>query len=514
MTDLGGHSGRARNPGYRPGCALFRLVILILMVGSHPGAQAQPTDILLDFLHWNSHRQIALGGDPFLSPLAGQTGWWHQDLLEGGPGLRLENLQFLPVTPRLTAGEGRLETVSSRLGGGWLAEVRGRRLKVGVALESLRGSLGVTGDLASLRLEESGRVLTGLARIENVVPGLDLQVAAPLARGHTRLSGNELALGFRFNLLNRLWIGAQRERWGTGLRAVADLDQETVNAPLNLRSESVVLRGRVDLPLHFSLAAMVAESDHTPRKEFSDQGEDFQPQAWSQFRRQSLTWGREGRLGLVLRRGDGSLKAAGAGYWEGQRYLRLSHTTGELESYLLGLQLRLNGGGRLLVDFETGDFSAFVRVDVDSWRFAAWQEAWLGAKKVIQIEGEGRWERYHLGYTAPPGTWNWQVGLNHYELFPDAFSESWIHVPLVRPQDYERNDFARHRMSLGALSCGVAHELGFGEFFVKVHQFVYAYEHGREEEEAPEPSPAPGDPSQPRGWYGGTFARFGLCCDF
>ena len=155
------------------------------------------------------------------------------------------------------------------------------------------------------------------------------------------------------------------------------------------------------------------------------------------------------------------------------------------------------------------------RLGVDSWRFASWEQAWSGAKKVIQVEGIGDWERYHVGYESPWGAWDLGCGLSYYEIFPRAFYESWIHVPFLRPQDYERSDMLSSRLSLGAVSLRALRRFGRFEIAAELHQFVYGDDHVKSD--SPPSQPPPTDPAPdpgPGGWFGGSYAEFSLGYSF
>jgi hypothetical protein len=159
------------------------------------------------------------------------------------------------------------------------------------------------------------------------------------------------------------------------------------------------------------------------------------------------------------------------------------------------------------MDLEFGEFEGFGRFDVESWRFVSWQQAWSGAKKIIQLDGAGRWERYHMAYQDSVGAWSLGGGLSYYDIYPDAFSESWIHIPLLRPQDYERNDYSASRMSLGALSLNVSRSFRGFDIEFELSQFVYGNDHVEREAAA---DPAPAETEDHGGWFGGSFAEISV----
>jgi hypothetical protein len=445
-----------------------------------------------------------------LSPSLRQTGWWHQDLLDNDPDIQLRHDQYLPITRRLSGGDGELASVCTRVGGRHSLERWGRRLGLGLSASTVNASAAIEGDLASLDFSENGASAGALARIERLVPGLDLQVGIPLGESSSRHSGDGSVCGIHYAPVNRLHLLSRWSRWETQESVFARLDGETVISPLNLQVVGFQHEGRLDLWNGLCVEARIGESDYQPQFGLAAADYEFQPQAWSMSRQQSLEWATTDGLRLLVRHSDAQLRADGAAYWEGQRYLRLSHTTARLESYLAAIQLSRGPGRRIIADVEFGDVEAFVRVDVDSWRFASWEQAWLGAKKIIEIDGQTRWERYHLACEVPWGAWSVGGGLSYYEIRPVASSESWIHIPLVAPLDYEKAELASPRLSLGAVSLRAGRRFGKLSFSAEWHQFVYGNDH-RGDSPDPEPPLPDAEPAVvPNGWFGGTYATFSL----
>jgi hypothetical protein len=501
--------------GLWPGRIFFFLVVLLGFFAGPKPVWARPADSILDFMHLGSRPALGLGGDPFLSPSLKQTGWWRQEILDEDPEVQLKNYQFLPVTRRLSAGDSELELAYTQLGGRYSVEGRGRQLSLGLSVTSIRASAAVDGDLSSVNLAENGTSVGALARLEDLLPGLDVQLALPLGQSSKRNSGDGLFFGAHYCFRDRLQLASHWSRWDTQEAIVAVLDDETVSSPLNLDVDTFHHQGRLDLPLGFSLEARISESNYQPQHALMDDGYDFQPEAWSMNRQQSLEWVRNDRLRLLARHSDVQLQADGAGFWGGQRYLRLSHTQARMESFLGAIQVSLGSGRRVFMDVEFGDYDAFARMDVDSWRFASWEQAWSGAKKIIQLDGTGTWERYHLAYQGPWGAWSVGGGLSYYDIYPDAFSESWIHIPFLRPQEYEKSVLASPRISLGAVSLQAERWLGNVFLSAELHQFVYGNDHPGEIADQDEPAPpAPPPGPAPGGWFGGTYASFSVGYSF
>ena len=504
-------------PGMLPGRTLlssgiFLLLLVFLGVGK---AQARPADSILNFLQQGSRPDLGLGGDPFLSPLLRQSGWWDQDLLDDLSDVQLRNYQYLPVTRRLSGGDSEIEFAYTQLGGRYVVERWDRKLHLGLSITSARASAELNGDLASVGLGESGGSLAGIARLEQIVPGLSAQISFPLGESSSRRSGEGLRYGFHYALMERLFLTSAWSRWDSQESILAQLDDEVVDSPLNLKVDNIHHGARLNIWRSLAFEMSLRESDYLASNELSGGEYEFLPEAWSMSRQQSLEWGGESGLRVLLRHSDAQLNGSGGGYWAGQRYLRVSHTHADLESILGAIQISMGQRRRLIADMEFGDFDAFGRIGVDSWRFASWEQAWSGAKKVIQVDGKGRWERYHVGYESPWGAWDLGGGLSYYEIYPQGYSESWIHVPFLRPQDYEKIGLSTSRLSLGAISLRALRRFGRFEISGELHQFVYGNDHIKEDASPSVPPPTDPDPdSGPGGWFGGTYAMISFGYSF
>ena len=509
-TGLDRHAAR---PTLGFGRAATACLVLLASLVLPCRAGALPAEAIVDLLHLGSRPDLGLGGDPFLSPAARQTGWWRQDVLDEDDDIRLRNDQYRPVTRRLSGGATELERVATRMEGRRSVTGFGRRASLGVTLSTIRTSAASDGDLSSIGLSDEGAAVTAVARLEDLLPGLDVQAQVPVMRSSTRRSDDNAALGFHYSPLAAIQWSSHWSRLHNGDAFDAELDGESVISPLNLRVESAEHRGRVRLPGGFSLEAGIVESDYVEDDDLAGDRYEFLPTAWSMSRQQSLEWEHPSGWKALVRHSDVAMTADGAGYWEGQRYLRLSHTEAAADGYLAALQVPLGSRSRLLVDAENTDFDAFARIDIDSWRFASWEVAWLGAKKVVQLGGAGQWRRYHLAYEGPWGAWSLGAGATWYDIRPDAYSESWIRVPFSRPQDYEKTALGTSRLDLGAVSLRAERRLGAAYVSAELHQFVYANDHAGDSGDGQDPDPdEPGDGSgdDVGGWFGGTYATMSI----
>lgn len=474
-------------------------------------AQSRPAHFLLDTLQLGSRHSPGLGGDPFLSPVMRQTGWWEQKLLDDPGDIQLRNYQYLPVTPRLSSGGSQIEAVYTELGGRYVIERWQRKLSLGVSLDAARNTTAMYQDLASISLAQDATRVAGLARLDDILPGLAAQISFPVSESDSWLAGERLSYGFNFNLQDRLFLGSSRTHWDDQGSLVANLDDENVVSPLNLDVKQFRHEGRLRIWRDLAVELSLSEADYLRGQDLEGNQYEFLPEAWSYSRQQSVEWGQKMGLRLLFRHCDAGMKGEGGGYWEGARYLRVSHTNGQIESYLGAVQFPLGPNRRIFGDAEFVEFDFFGRFGIDSWRFASWEQAWSGAKKVIQLGGSGRWERYHLGYESLGNSWDWGGGLSFYDIYPEAYSESWIHIPFVSRQDYEESNLATGRYSLGAVSLKLIWRPARFRISAELHQFVYGDDHlDLESEPDPAPLPPADQDSSSEGWYGGSYAEFSI----
>jgi len=487
--------------------------VLLLVLSSliTDGAQSRPANFILDMLQLGSRHAPGLGGDPFLSPIMRQSGWWKQELLDDNADIQLRNYQYLPVTPRLSSGVSQIEAVYTEIGGRYVIQRWQRQLSLGVSLVAARNTTALNKDLVSISLGQDGKRVAGLARLDEILPGLAAQVTFPVSESDSWLAGERLAYGFNYNWRGRLYLGSSRSHWDDRGSIIALFDDEVVASPLNIDVKEFRHEARLRIWRGLAVELSLSEADYLHGHALEGSQYEFLPEAWSNFRQQSVEWGQEWGLRLLFRHSDAAMKGSGGGYWEGARYLRVSHTHAQIESYLGAVQFPLGPNRRIFADVEFSDWDFFGRFGIDSWRFASWEQAWSGAKKVIQLGGSGRWERYHLGFESRTKAWDWGGGLSYYDIYPDAFSESWIHIPFVSPQAYEESNLAIDRFSLGAISLKVIWRMARFDITAELHQFVYGDDH-LDPQPGPEPDPQPptDQDSGFGGWVGGSYAEFSI----
>ncbi|MFH1845144.1 MAG: hypothetical protein ABIF77_18305, partial [bacterium] len=502
-------------PGGAPATALLLIVVACIVITGQ--VSARPADLILDILQTGSRDDLGLGGDPLLSIVLRESGWWNQPLLDSSSPLQFDTYQYVPVTRRLSGDATEIVRAHSQLGIRHLWQYRNRTLNLGLLARSGRVSTKLVGDLSEVSLRETGQLYSGIVRIGDIVPGLDGLLTLPLGKSAANHTGDGLRYGLHYNLADRVWLTSDRLNWETDESVIADLDSETVNSPLNLRLTEANHAGRIRAWRSLCAEMSVRQTSYTEQNDLAGtETYEFIPEAWSSTRQYSLEWGDRGKLRFLVRKTESKFRGAGNGYWGGERYTRMSHGHYDLKSWLLGTRIPFTAGRSFLVDLEFGEFSGFGRIDVDSWKFASWQEAWLGAKKIIQLGGEGRWERYHVGYQTPWKTWDLKGGLTWYEIYPNAYSESWIHVVFFPRQEYTKSTLTSSRFTLGAFSLGCQREFGRLSIMAEMHQFIFFNDHLKDDPST-EPEPEPGDPDagdNPGGWFGGTYAHLGFGYSF
>jgi len=513
-------SATKARPTPRVGRALTMLLLFLATIALCLGtrqADARPADLILSVLHSGSRDDLGLGGNPFHSVARGESGWWGQSLFDATSPLQFDTYQYLPVTRRLSGDASEIVRAHSQLGVRHRWRYRDRTANIGMLVRSGRVSTKLVGDLSEINLREVGQIYSGVVRLDGIVPGLDGQLTFPLGRSASNHAGDGVRYGLRYNLTDRLWLTSDWLDWRIDESLIADLESETVVSPLNLQLTESNHRGRVRVWRSLCAEMSVRQVSYSTQEDLIGiEDYEFIPEAHSSTRQHSLEWGDRGQLRFLIRQAESRFRGIGNGYWGGERYTRLSYGHYDLRSWLVGSWIPLSAGRSLLVDMEFGEYSGIGRIDVDSWKFAAWQEAWLGAKKIIQLKGVSRWERYHVGYQTPWKAWNLKGGLTWYEIYPEAFSESWIHIVFARPADYTKTSLTSSRFTLGAVSLGCSREFGRISILAEVHQFVFFNDH-LEDGSSVGPDPEPGEPGaddSPGGWFGGTYGHLGIGYSF
>ena len=470
----------------------------LVCLGSVPVA-ADLSGALLEVLQIGSRPDLGLGGDPFLSPAAGEMGWWRTPAERA---VSVSSVQYAPVTRRLSGNRGELGSSET-----WLA-VRDRRELAGWQLAGEldlshrdRDQAWITEE-SDVRLAEQGMLASGWVYARTPLPNLQLKVGFPLSREATRSPRAPFAYGVRGVLGDRVALSGDWRLGNYGVPFDSEAAGELVRASINSEERRFETLARVRLWRGLAMEASYREFLYEPHSGLSDAFRDeFLPEAQLYLRQVSLEW-RGSPVDLVLRSTSLDFYGLANGYWGGQRYLRLSSGRGALDGWLVSAQRRF-GRDRIQADFETSDLSASGRADIEGWRFD--DSNFVGGKKVAEGGGEGRLERYRIGYERSRAWGRLRGGVSWYEIRPTIDLASWTKIVFVR-RDYEEYDVSSDRYSLAALSLGCSIEWRDVVFDLGLHQFVHFDDH------LPASSDDPGGSGKEdlSGWYGGSYLEMAV----
>jgi hypothetical protein len=438
-----------------------------------------------------------------------ETGWWHTDRQRD---VRLRLQQNSPITRRLSGDRGEVWSTQTELSirdwrayGGW-------RLASELLLARRHGYSALTEDPAAIRLSESGVITAGSLHVEApFTPTVAAKIEFPFARAATHSVNTPLACGLRGVIADRLWFSGEWRSGSYGVPLHSEVEKELIHVSPNVKHETTYLHARVRAWHGLAGEVSYRGSSGEPNASLSGASHDeFLPQGDLYLRQFSIEWrGLASRFDLIARHTNCDVRGGGNGYWGGQRYFRMSHSSVRLDGWLAATQVRL-GNGRMQLDVASSDFSGFVRVDGEGWRFG--RSDFIAGKKVFQVSGDGVLQRFRLGYEQARSPARLCGAFTWYEIRPSASWESWTKIVVVR-QDYEQNR-ASGRYSVAAFSLGgearwrdLALELG-------LRQFVHFDDHRKAPEERPAVPGLPSGPGEsserPSGWYGGTFLETSL----
>ena len=483
-------------------------VALALMWATSVEAAGEITPLLQP----GSRAALGLGGDPFLSPLLDECGWWSEPGFTTSPMARVRSVASEPLTRRATRGGGSLDFGETSVQMQYASRFAGRPLALSGRISSPRwnGTLAAAG--GELRFIGEGSRAEAGVRVSELAPGLSAQASGPLwADGGARRTAS-LGAGLRYR--PRPWLAAQAS-WREARIPEAfssDLYGEPLAASLNLRSEQRRLDGRLALGGRIAVEGSVARTRYAPitprttlpRYEIAPTGTGALDQASAEIR---ITRG----LAALTRWTRGSLDVAGDAVWGGERFGRLSYARADLESYLFAVEAHARGGARWVLDAERARARGRARLVLETWPFTSTLVDLLGLRRIGRVTAEAQWHRLHAGLDRPLGAaGRAQLGVAWYDVEPDASAESWRPVFLAFGKTDDRVDaLGVRRAQLASVSLGGALRLGGMEGALALEQFVFArafrtppapVESGNSQAAA---DAAPGG-AKPGGWPGGT----------
>jgi hypothetical protein len=461
---------------------------------------------LTGLLQPGSRPALALGGDPFCSPVDDQDGWWQRPGLSRGQEVIVEGTWSEPLRTDVA-------NLQRTIAGRWAVDPSVARGRVRLGGEIIAPDWGIrwaSGD-GGMRLEGSGVGGTLGMRVRELVPGFTVQAVSPTIGDRMGVRSTPAGVGARycFRTLAVVQAAWETSREPEVLRS--DLYGEPIEASLNLRTERTRVDASIRLPGRLRVEGSAGWGDFQDLEaRQAAPVYHLAPLGRSTLAQASVAWQSPIGWRVLGRYTHRELEIQGTASWGGQRFAEISPGRAGQESYLLGAEYVSPGGSRWLIDAETVRAEARARLELETWPFTSATVDLLGLRRIYRAQGEARWHRAHVGFVRPVRrTALISAGLAGYDIAPAGTLESWRPVFLVfgsADREFDRLD--TRRLQLVALSFGFGLAFGNTRFDLAAQQFVFAKSfqsaaHATGGGTVPEPTGAvtPTD-NQGRGWSG------------
>ncbi len=488
---------RARGP------AGVLLAACALLFGPGSAAGADPANLLQP----GSRPAVGLGGDPFLSPLADDSGWWGSFRFHSSTGVQIDALSDEPVTESGAKHKGHAD--DRRLG--WTLDGAARagpaRLSLGARLEARSADLSWRGSQSTVESGAHGSGLTVAARATGLAPGLTLQAIAPAGWPGCERTTSSAGAGARFELGGFIRVQGQfsRARVPEVLQVLAR--DQPVDAPMNLSADVYRADLRVRLASRLEAEASAGATwlrpiqprdtawtfEHFPRGHVYDQ-------------QASLAWGRPGRR-VLGRWSRVDLDASEESTWGGLRFAQIPTLHGGLGAWLAAAEWTGADSRRWLMEAEQFDLRGRAFGAVETWPFTSLLVGLLGTRGYASATAHADGWRAHVGHDRPVGgALRVQMAATWYDIRPEASLLTWESaVGGLGARDLRRYRLSVSRVQLAAISTSLSGTAKRLQWSVNLRQFVYA----RSVHAGGSANGGGGgvaSPSSPpaRGWPGGT----------
>jgi len=227
-----------RMRGFLPAASLLLLGALAYP-SSAPG---QAAEAVLDLLHPGSRSSLGLGGDPFLSPLDDEVGWWARARTITGGEVRLDVRDYAPLPEHANSQRGALYARRTRVSVSRRLPYGTRSVALTARIESPSTALSVGQADGSLRMSSSGSVAQGYLRLMDLWPGAThracLGMGVPVTAAY--LITAVLAVPAMSSMLVTAW------RPGVSAGRAGPIRPESLAGILCLRSALHPIRRRAD----------------------------------------------------------------------------------------------------------------------------------------------------------------------------------------------------------------------------------------------------------------------------
>ena len=459
------------------------LAAVIVIAAGDAGADPRGP---LDLLRPGSQAAVGLGGDPFLSPLRDDVGWWSDLRLDGRPGSIAEIETSRPAD--LGAGSG-FESRQAR----WSATALGNLARVswtaGIGLDEPRWDGVWVGGPGALSLRGSGPAATGGIRLD-VLPSLSWQLTGSGGSGDGERSS--LAAGVRWGDRSRSIVQASWQRARRSDELNSSLYGEPIALSTHLSQESERLEGRWAAPWGIALEGAAARTRWLPREAAVSAAEyRFEPAGASDLNQLAVTWSAP-RVRALARWTRVDVDLEGTLSWSGQSFGGLDRARIDLESWLLAIDAATARGSRFLFEVERPKLDARARAYLESWPFTSTLVDLLGQRRIVRLDGTADWSRWHLAHERPWGrATRSRIGLEWIDARPRGRMESWRPAFLVFGKADDHLDrLSVERAQLAVVSLGASRRIARFDLSLGVEQCVMA----RVKESGP-PAASSGDPA-------------------
>lgn len=448
---------------------------LVLLVAAGPVAgQAQGSHAVLDLLHSGNYAALGLGGDPFLSALDDETGWWSRIHESDQNAVGLRQVDYRPVAVQ-TGRETQVLTGQSTMV--WLGrslQLGDRRIRLQLETCAPRSEFALRGNDAGMRVAATGYGCDAWIRAEDVFPGITAQAGGTVWRKDESGASREQSIGLRGRVSSWLTAQAAFTKKQHPLMSHSDLLEEQVPMNLNLNTATLVSDLRLSLP--FSLAI---EGSHSTVElaeitaATSDDSYEMIPSGGAEKWHCAVKWQPTPSMRVMVRRTGMSLDVASDAYLASAKFARVKYLRGNGGSWLIGAEHRYGESTRILVDMESSALHGSGYGYVESWPFTSAVVDLLGASQRFRTSASADWARWHAGISREMGAGLLQGGLNWYHIRPRLTFETWQKT-LLGNRAYERLELHSGSAELASVSLGVRWPLRGCHLDLAVHQFVYA----------------------------------------
>ena len=438
-------------------------------------ASGQSAGTLLSVLHGGSHAAPGLGGDPFLSSMDDETGWWGHLPGDAPNRISLRQIDYTPVsveTDRKVQVLGANATLISAAKR-W---VRGSRAFIGqLDYCTPRSRFAWHQGDARIHVSSEGSEAQGWLRLERLIPGITVQGGATLWREAALGTTQQQSIGLRGSWQSRL-IGQVmhiRERHPQEVRGY--LLDDLIPLTLNLQASASHYEARCRLPWELAIEGsfrhtLFAEIDSLS----SAEAYELMPEGLADHWWAALHWRPRRDLGLLLRRSGLWLETTAHTYLAGMLFGKLKYLQGGLDAWMFAADYQLSAGTRLIADVEWSDLHGKTYGHIESWPFTSTVIDLLGVKQKFKAEITADWVRWHGGFTQEVGTGSISGGFNWYDIRPKMEAMTWQRVLAIGWHNVHEYELRGCRASLAALSLGFTWPYRNLRLDAGIQQFIFA----------------------------------------